>query len=66
MKFVDSYEYKFGFDVALLVSAWIEIPNHISIASFEIVALLVSAWIEISSVLPRSNQRAYFFCLFWR
>ncbi len=42
----------YGRDVALLVSAWIEIvANKQTNGSIEQVALLVSAWIEILSVI---------------
>ena len=38
-------------DVALLVSAWIEICTRYLVEPMGIVALLVSAWIEIPTVI---------------
>ena len=43
-------------EVALLVSAWIEIERGIKYWDDEIVALLVSAWIEIGQVAEASFQ----------
>ncbi|ETI70718.1 hypothetical protein BAVI_00865 [Neobacillus vireti LMG 21834] len=44
--------------VALLVSAWIEIRNMVSIRVAEFVALLVSAWIEILRLIPTAAARS--------
>ena len=47
-------------DVALLVSAWIEIRTTWQTVPFYLVALLVSAWIEIE------HLRSMYLCLYSR